>query len=304
MAALRRYRQLRPNNANALDSLGDINFLTGRLHDAEQLYLQANQKDPKFPSGRRRRDLFKAAMARVMSGDIAGADGLEKKFIDARAAAHDPNEPFREPEWQWLTGRRKQAYGALQSLAQKAEHDSQQPVASHAYAELAIWSLMSGDRAGAAQMAQKASSLATPATGAPAVIARFLAQPSASADEWTSRAERFVSSPQQSAVRDQVLAYALLLDGKVDAAANPLQRLYRTSGVSDSEGLPVLLAWADIARGNMDAAAQLLKLNPIPPVTGVSTFMPLYFPKIFELRSEVAGKAGRTDEAPAESGSV
>jgi hypothetical protein len=29
----------------------------------------------------------------------------------------------------------------------------------------------------------------------------------------------------------------------------------------------------------------------------VTTFMPLYFPKIFELRSEVAAKAGNADSA-------
>ena len=186
----------------------------------------------------------------------------------------------------------------LQSLARASETGSQPLVASHAYAELAVWSLISGDRAAAMEMAQKAAALATPAAATPALIARFLTQPSAQAAEWLSRADRFAPNPAQGAVKDQMLAYALLLDGKVKAAVEPLRRLYDASGAAvNEEGLPVLLAWALLENGPADAAAPLLKLNPVPPGGGVSTFMPLYFPRIFEVRAEVAAKAGKTDEA-------
>ena len=104
-------------------------------------------------------------------------------------------------------------------------------------------------------------------------------------------------NPAQDTVKQQMLAYALLLDGQVKAAAAPLQRLYDATGIAINEGLPVLLAWTHIESGNFEAAAPLLKLNPVPPHTGVNTFMPLYFPRIFELRSIVAAKAGKTDEA-------
>jgi hypothetical protein len=288
---------LRPNDPNALDSLGDLNLLQGHLREAEDLYLQANKKNPNFLASGPGGDLFKAAIARAMTGDIAGADGLQKQFIQARSAVHDSNVPFQEVEWLWLTGRRKPAYDQLQTLASNAERSSQAPVAIRAYAELALWSLMNQDRNTAAAMAQKAITLSTPATAAPAVISQFLAQPSVSGEEWAARAERFVSKPEQSAFKDQMLAYALLLDGKVSAAAPPLQRTYDTTGVGQNEGLAVLLAWADLASGNTGAAAELLKLNPIPPPTGIGTFMPLYLPRIFELRSQVAAKAGRTEAA-------
>jgi tetratricopeptide (TPR) repeat protein len=328
LAALHRYQQLRPNDANVLDSLGDLNFLSDHLRQAEDLYLQANRRDPNGLPGGPDGDLFKAAMARLMAGDLAGADELEKKFTDARAAAHDSSAPFRELQWLWLTGRRTEAYQKLQVLAQALEHAPQltdqptgqpadrladqsasqptaqtaarstgQPAASHAYAELAIWSLMRGDRPTAAAMAQKAASLATAATGAPATISRFLAQPSAPAEEWSARADRFLPSPAQDMVKQQMLAYALLLDGQVKAAAAPLQRLYDATGIAINEGLPVLLGWAHIETGDFEGAAPLLRLNPIPPHTGVNTFMPLYFPRIFQLRSMVAAKAGKTDEA-------
>jgi tetratricopeptide (TPR) repeat protein len=304
LAALGHYRQLHPNDPNALDSLGDLNFISGHLREAEDLYLQANKRDPNFlPSGPGG-DLFKAAVARIMTGDIAGADDLEKKYIDARAAAHDSSAPFRELQWLWLTGRRTEAYRGLEALALAFEHAAQptnqptdQTAASHAYAELAVWSLMKGDRAAAAALAQKAASLATAATGAPAAISRFLAQPSAPAEEWLSRADRFLPNPAQDILKQQMLAYALLLDGKVKDAAAPLQRLYDATGVAINEGLPTLLAWTHIESGDLGSAAPLLKLNPVPPHTGVNTFMPLYFPRIFELRSMVAAKAGKADEA-------
>jgi tetratricopeptide (TPR) repeat protein len=232
-----------------------------------------------------------------MTGDVAGADDLEKRFIEARTAVHDPNVPFRELEWLWLTGHRKQAYASLQSQAAADAHGSQQPAATRAYAQLALWSLMAGDRAAAAEMAQKAVASATQATVAAALISRFLSQPTATATDWTARAQRFVPNPAQSGLKDQMLAYALILDGKPQDAAAPLQRIYDASGIGGNEGLPVLLAWTHWESGDAAAAAQLLKLNPVPPMTGISTFMPLYFPKIFELRSVVAEKAGKTDEA-------
>jgi hypothetical protein len=61
--------------------------------------------------------------------------------------------------------------------------------------------------------------------------------------------------------------------------------------------MPVLLAWCDVETGDFEAAAPLLARTPVPPPTGVTTFMPLWFPRIFELRRAVAEKAGKSDEA-------
>ena len=98
MKALRRYQAIRPVDPNALDSMGDVNFLTGHLQEAERFYLEVYQKAPAFLNGL---DLQKAAMARLMTGDVAAADGLLK----GRGGA----------EWLWATGRRKEAYAKLAS---------------------------------------------------------------------------------------------------------------------------------------------------------------------------------------------
>ncbi len=70
-----------------------------------------------------------------------------------------------------------------------------------------------------------------------------------------------------------------------------------TAFAASNEGVPVLLAWCDVETGNVDNAAPLLALTPGPSSTGVSTFMPLWFPRVFQLRAALAGKTGKADEA-------
>jgi hypothetical protein len=94
-----------------------------------------------------------------------------------------------------------------------------------------------------------------------------------------------------------MLAFALLLDRQFAAAKVPLQKLYDASGTSAVEGLPVLLAWANVETGDVAAAAPLLAQTPVPPSGGIDGFMPLWFPRVFELRAVVAEKAGKSDEA-------
>ena len=71
MSALRRYATLRPNEPNPLDSMGDVNLSAGRFADAENFYLQSFKKDPKFENNN---GLMKAALARLLSGDVAGRE--------------------------------------------------------------------------------------------------------------------------------------------------------------------------------------------------------------------------------------
>lgn len=294
VAALRKYHELRPKDANALDSLGDLNLITNRYREAEDNYQQAVKLDPNFQNNS---DLFKASMARLMTGDVAGAEEIYKRYIAARAVGHDAAAPFLHSEWLWITGRRKQAVAEALAFAQTAETRKDRPTAARAYAGLAIWDLMANARESAQQMAQKAAPLAGQSTAAAVAIARFLAQPSASPAEWESRAERFLPNAAQNNVRDEMLAFALLLDGKFDAAKAPLQRLYDATGTSANEGMPVLLAWCNVQTGNFAAAAPLLALTPVPATTGIGTFSPLWFPRIFDLRASVDAKTGKSADA-------
>jgi Tfp pilus assembly protein PilF len=295
--ALRRYQALRPAEANPLDSQGDVNLLAGRLRQAENLYLQAAKKDPDFQNGG---ELWKAAMARLMSGDVAGADTLAQQYIQARVAAKDPVADYRKAEWSWVSGRRKSARQLLETFAHGAENGPLREFASRAYSQLAIWSVVLGDRAAAAQLAQKGALLAGPSSAGAAMVARFLAQPPASSSEWSARAERSFPNASADSLRNIALAYALLLGKQFQPASLLLQQLYDGSNPAVDPSLPVMLAWTCLETGRASDAAPLLRLNPIPSINGVGLFTPFYFPRIYYLRGLVAERQGKPDEARAD----
>jgi tetratricopeptide (TPR) repeat protein len=294
--ALRRYQALRPTEANPLDSQGDVSLLAGRLREAETFYLQAAKLDPNFESGG---DLWKAAMARLMSGDVAGADKLAQQYIEAREAAKDPVTECRKAEWSWVSGRRKSAWESLNTFARGAENGPLREFASRSYSQLAIWSLVLGDRAAAGELAQKGAQLAGPSSASAATLARFLAQPPASASEWSVRAERLIPSAAGNSFKSLALAYALLLDKQFQPASLLLKQLDDGANLPADPSLPVMLAWTCLEAGSAADAAPLLRLNPIPSSNGLSLFAPFYFPRIYYLRGLLAEKEGKPGEARA-----
>jgi len=291
MNALERYRALRPADANPLDSLGDVNLLLGRLREAETFYLQAAKRDPNFQTGG---DFFKAAMARLMGGDVNGADALDKQFVDAHSAAKDPLAEYHRAEWQWISGRRKAGYSRMQAFARTAEAGGIREAAGEAYVQLAIWSVALGDRAGAAQLARKAVALSTPATANLAMLAEFLAQPPASPVEWEARAARAFPPNAPDRERKLALAYALLRDKQFPAAARVLEPLYSDR---EAESVPVLLAWAYAESGRPKDAGTLLRFNPIPRGSGVPPLSAFEFPRLEYLRGRLAAEAGNPEQA-------
>jgi tetratricopeptide (TPR) repeat protein len=261
LASLHRYQTLLPNDVNAFDSTGDVYLISGRLAEAAQAYLQAAQKNPNLQGGS---DYFKAAMARLMAGDIAAADALEKQCEELPGIAHDPALPYRQAEWTWLTGRRKQGF---QQLAAFAQASTNKELTSRAYSELTLWSLLEGDRPGAMEMLRKAVQFVGPASAPTASLMKLLVLP-----------------PEQ-APTSLPLAFAHLLNKQFDKAAAELQALYKNPAGSGDESLPILYAWALIETGHTTEAAPLLRFNPVPPLTGPSLFMPMYFPRLYQLRA-------------------
>jgi Tfp pilus assembly protein PilF len=215
--AIERYRKLTPGSPNAIDSLGDVNLIVGHLTQAEEYYRQNARTNPGFYAGL---DFLKAAMAHLMTGDISGADALAQQYFDARAAIPPSAPPasappaaspaaappgsrdalveyrkdslveYRKAQWAWIAGRRKAACRQMEELAEGSETGAARNIAAHAYAELAIWTLMLGNRESASELARKAAALATPASATQATLARFLSQPAASPAEWQARRNR------------------------------------------------------------------------------------------------------------------
>lgn len=288
--ALRRYQQLRPQEANPLDSLGDAHFYLGRFLEAEKFYLEGYSKQPGFLGGG---ELFKAAWARLMSGDRQAAETSWQKYLEFRRSAGDPLVEYRQAEWEFLTGRRKAAIARLERVAEG-------PAASLARSQLSIWSLVSGDLERARQYATRALEASRPpAARLLPALCRFLSQPPASAGEWQVRAERAFPDPAHAAAKQFTLACALLL-GKHPAAAVPLARqLYEQTHPSSSEQVNVLLAWALIDSQRFGELGELLNTYPIPRPDTEQPFLALSFPRVFLLRGIYLEKQGRKQEAEA-----
>jgi tetratricopeptide (TPR) repeat protein len=283
---LRGYEQLRPNEPNPLDSLGDVHFALGHFGEAEQFYLAAHAKSPGFLNGG---EVLKAAQARLMTGDVPGATALFNRYRAEREAAHDPNAPYHAAAWLWQTGARRAAIDGMDRLAFATngsdEIGAEREIASRADAQAALWLLDLGDRAGAVQHARKALAEAGPATSAIAALVAFLAQPEA------------FPLPAQSPVADYGRACALLFGRQFRPAAQALQDIYRRPAIDLDDGLAVLLAWAYAESGDWQRAGPLLRLTPLPQASGLPMFSALYFPRIFFLRGMVLDREGRRTEA-------
>ena len=106
------YRKQPGQEPNALDSLGEAHFMNGRFKDAEKYFLQAHERDAAFLAGA---DLLKAAYAHWLGGDLNGADGLMRQYLQFRGNLRDPLLAWREAVWLYSTGRREQATAKLES---------------------------------------------------------------------------------------------------------------------------------------------------------------------------------------------
>lgn len=291
--SLRRYRELRPRDANPSDSLGDVHFHLGRFPEAEKHYLEAYAKSPGFLGGG---DLYKAAQARLMTGDVAGADEHFRKFVEYRRSEGDAFIELRQAEWEYLSGRRKQALARLERFGASA--GSVPGACSLAWSQLSIWRLESGQAAQARRDALRAVSTAnTPPSRALARVCSLLTEPARSASEWAAGAERTFPDPSQSAARDEVLGYAFLFSRSFSEAARVFGNIYRRTPPASPEPVRVLLGWALLESGQ--DPGRLLSAFPIPDPRIEQPFACLSFPRLFYLRGKWLEKQGRRDEARA-----
>jgi len=279
---LRGYEQLRPNEPNPLDSLGDVHFALGHFGEAEQFYLAARSKAPAFLNGG---EFLKAAQARLMTGDVPGATKVFNRYLAERQAAHDPNAPYQAAVWSWQTGARRPAIEAMERLAQADAGGALREIACRADAQAAIWLLSLDDRLGAAEHARKAVAEAVPATAALASLVASVTLPDA------------FPVPAQSPFRAYTRAYSLLFGKQFQPALEALQGIYARPTAELDDGLAVLLAWAYEETGAWQRAEPLLRLTPLPQASGLPMFSSLYFPRLFFLRGVVLERAGHPAEA-------
>ena len=135
---------------------------------------------------------------------------------------------------------------------------------------------MRGDRAAAAELAKKWASTAGAGAAVGAIPTFFIAAFGDCGGVGGARRPG-IRTPAQPSLKEMLLAYALLLDGKAAAAAAPLERARDLAGTGADEGIAVLLAWSKVEGGDAAGAVELLRFNPIPQLTGPQAFAGLLF---------------------------
>jgi tetratricopeptide (TPR) repeat protein len=272
--ALEHYeRMLGPENSNALDSLGEVNFFLGDFSEAEKYFLEAEEKN----GGRRREELMKAAESRLMLGDLAGADGIFQKYLGLAQAGQRHAAGFEQAQWEFLSGRRKAGMARLEHLIPSLEADAQ----SLALCQLAIWKLQTGAAGEGAELVRKAEGLArSPRTRSLSAICRIVA-----------------GGPGGAAGSGVAYAYALLFARKFADAVGPLEAMYSQTNPAVDGQIRTLLAWADVETGQPAEARKLVQIYPLPLSAGDPVFASLIFPRFLYLRGVVLEKEGKKSKA-------
>ena len=110
-----------------LDSEGEVSYMRGDFKSAAEYFEKAAARNPA--------EFVKAAEARLMTGDLQGADALLAKHLGSAA-----NGQFQLAQWEFLTGRGKVGMDRMEKLAQGSNGDLQ----ALALSQLSIWKLETG----------------------------------------------------------------------------------------------------------------------------------------------------------------
>jgi tetratricopeptide (TPR) repeat protein len=250
-------RLLGPGDVNGLDSLGEVSFYLGDFAGAEKYFLEASAKNPSAQGGG---ELLKAAQARLMTGDLAGADGLFQKYVNASQSAQRELTGYQQAQWEFLTGRRKAGMQRLEQILTKLPGEGPAVGAC----QLSIWKLQTGDSRGAVSMADQAVKIAR----SPAV-------------------RTITAMCQAVADGSKENAFGLMLAHKYAEALPIIEKTYRETNPSFDGQIRTLLAWAYVENGRAADAKQLVALYPIPLSAGDPLFASLIFPRFLFLRGVV-----------------
>jgi hypothetical protein len=193
-------------------------------------------------------------MARLMTGDAAGAEAIFAEYETASRAAHDPVIDLTRARWDYLRGERAAAIQKMQSFDSTSKIQSAAGVAD---CTLTVWLLNAGDLAGAAKHP----------------VCRFL-----------------LDKNSPSFPNPLMRAYTLLFAKDYEQAAQVLRELLSQTAPSPTDPTPALLAWALVETGHFDEAEKYLQTVPTPATMQPDPFESLVYPRIIQLRAQAAGK--------------
>jgi tetratricopeptide (TPR) repeat protein len=269
LAAVHEYQKALPDQANPFDSEGDIQFFFGQFAEAEKSYLRASAKDPEFIQGG---ELWKAARARLMTGDVAGATEIFKTYEQDRIKAKDLSIGFRAATWQYLTGDRKGVIASMQKVADQAPN---LPLKTLALVQAAIWELQMGRSQDAIRNTETVIRAGQTPNALAAALVRFAAQDLASVGDLEGRADHMFNGNSASLLRQLAVGYTLMFARRYDEAVPVWKRIYEESNPSD-QSIAFIYATALQKSGHAAEAAPLLKYNAIPSTNLLPSFECLY----------------------------
>jgi len=182
--------------------------------------------------------------------------------------------PLREAHWLELTGRDKEASAAYQKVAAGAGE-----LAARAGSLWAVLLVRKGQREQASAVLKQAAGKAqTPFGLSAAATVAFLAQPQASPQEWSARADKAFSPQTPPRFRQILIAHALVLDRHAQAAIAVLEPLLAVTPPTEGDELKMLFGWAWATLKDKPRAVRMLQLHPLPPHPGESLLASVYFP--------------------------
>jgi tetratricopeptide (TPR) repeat protein len=269
LEAVRKFRSLRPQDPNALDSEGDINYYFGHFAEAEKLYLASAAMNPQFNQGM---ETWKAARARLITGDVAGASQVFGNYRTEREKVKDPSLPYRIAYWQFLTG---DSAGSLAAMRRVGAEATNPGLKSLALAQSAIWELQLGSKADAIKDAQSAMQAEQGAAAVPAIIVRFSAMEPAGLPALRARADRMFNGAAGATIRLLAVGYALYFANRTEEAVGVWKQLYEQSDPADPVSR-ALYATLLTRTGHQAEGSALLKNSPAPIATPTPSFESLY----------------------------
>jgi tetratricopeptide (TPR) repeat protein len=280
-AALAEYQRIAPLEANPLDSMGDIHYYLGAFADAAGYYLQAYGKDPSFLGSA---TLYKAARARLMTGDVAAADELFRRYEQARRQAGDRLSEYTAAQWLYLAGHRPEAVARMRALAASAAASPE--LAALAEVQLSAWAVADGKMDDARRLAEGVLGRSqSPMARATAVLALILSD------------SPIAARLPEGSLKTLGVACRLLLSKHYADAAKLLTTLAAETDPMAQEQVNVLLAWALVESGRAAEAGPLLEVYGVPQPGLEPPFGFLTFPRVFLLKAEALAAQGRGKEA-------
>ena len=273
--SIEQYAKLaQPNDPNPLDSLGEVHFLLGDFAAAERYFLQSFSKNASVGN---MRELLKAAVAHLMTGDVPGSDAIFQKYFDLLKSSDPQALDIPRAQWEFFSGRRRAAMGRLEGLLKSHNADT----SALAGTQLSFWKSITGDRSAAAALSRNAMLRATnPGVRNLAVICAWLAKPSA--------------APAPANALVQGMGKALL--HQYVATIPLLEKIYRETPPANDGDVRALLAWTYLEDKQDAAARPLVDLYPLIFPAPDALFAGLTFPKFLAARAQLVAREHNDSE--------